>query len=103
MGGYIGSEKTVALYDSYTKKETDELNESSTRMLLNRSYAAAGLTLVAGSFEEGATVTLKTEVVWQQATGKVFAWFQDATMTWKHWTKRWMPTTPKPAMIFLSM
>jgi hypothetical protein len=50
-------------------------------MLLNRSYAAAGLTLVAGSFEEGATVTLKTEVVWQQATGKVFAWFQDATKT----------------------
>ena len=52
-----------------------------TREALRRSCAEAGLTLVAGSFEEGATVTLKTEVVWQQATGKVFAWFQDAVKT----------------------
>lgn len=81
MGGYIGSEKTVALYDSYTKKETDELNESSTRMLLKRHCAEAGLTLVDGSFEEGATVNLKTEVIWQQATGKIFGWFQDAVKT----------------------
>lgn len=52
-----------------------------TREALRRSCAEAGLTLVAGSFEEGATVTLKTEVVWQQATGKVFAWFQDGVKT----------------------
>jgi len=81
MGGYIGSEKTVALYDSYTKRETDELNESSTRMLLKRQCAEAGLTLVDGSFEEGATVSLKSEVVWHQATGKIFGWFQDAVKT----------------------
>ena len=52
-----------------------------TREALRRSCAEVGLTLVAGSFEEGATVTLKTEVVWQQATGKVFAWFQNAVKT----------------------
>ena len=51
------------------------------RTTMERVMAEAGLTLVAGSFEEGATVTLKTEVVWQQATGKVFAWFQDAVKT----------------------
>jgi len=52
-----------------------------TRETLRRSYAEAGLTLVDGSFEEGATITLKTHVVWQQATRKVFGWFQDGVKT----------------------
>jgi hypothetical protein len=46
-----------------------------------RLAAEAGLNLVDGSFEEGATVSLKTQVVWQQATGKIFGWFQDAVKT----------------------
>lgn len=51
------------------------------RSLLKRSCAEAGLNLVDGSFEEGASVTLKTQVVWQQATGKIFGWFQDGVKT----------------------
>ena len=52
-----------------------------TREVLRRSCADAGLDLVDGSFEEGASVSLKTQVIWQKATGKVFAWFQDAVKT----------------------
>lgn len=51
------------------------------RPTIERLASESGYTLVNGSFEEGATVTLKTQVVWQQATGKVFAWFQDAVKT----------------------
>ena len=51
------------------------------RSTIERLSSEAGLTLVDGSFEEGASVTLKTEVIWQQATGKVFAWFQDGVKT----------------------
>lgn len=48
---------------------------------MKRLAAEAGYNLVDGSFEEGATVSLKTQVVWQQATGKIFGWFQDAVKT----------------------
>ena len=63
---------TQSISDNLTQQKLQD------RSLLKRQCAEAGLTLVSGSFEEGASVTLKTEVVWQQATGKVFAWFQDA-------------------------
>lgn len=51
------------------------------RPTIERLASESGYTLVNGSFEEGASVSLKTQVVWQQATGKIFAWFQDATKT----------------------
>lgn len=66
---------TQSISDNFTQQKLQD------RSLLKRQCAEAGLTLVDGSFEEGASVNLKSEVVWQQATGKVFAWFQDAVKT----------------------
>lgn len=39
-----------------------------------RSLAEAGLTLVGGSFEEGATVNSKEDVVWHIAAGQCYYW-----------------------------
>lgn len=39
-----------------------------------RSLAEAGLTLVAGSFEEGATVNNRTDAVWYIAGGQCYMW-----------------------------
>lgn len=39
-----------------------------------RSLAEAGLTLVAGSFEEGATANSKTDAVWHMAGGQCYIW-----------------------------
>lgn len=46
-----------------------------------RSLAEAGLTLVAGSFEEGATVTSKTDAVWHIAGGQCYIWDGAGTKT----------------------
>ena len=45
------------------------------RELWRRSLAEAGLTLVDGSFEEGATVNSKTDVVWHVSGGQCYAWY----------------------------
>lgn len=50
-----------------TAKEND-------REQWRRSLAEAGLTLVAGSFEEGATVNNKTDAVWSVAGGQCYTW-----------------------------
>lgn len=71
-------DKVVDVRDIAMYHETIAKQKTQIYQLLKKSCAEAGLTLVDGSFEEGATVNLKTEVVWQQATGKIFAWFQDA-------------------------
>ncbi|QPL10907.1 tail fiber protein [Pectobacterium phage Possum] len=39
-----------------------------------RSLVEAGLTLVDGSFEEGATVSTQTDAVWYAATGQCYTW-----------------------------
>lgn len=51
------------------------------RSTIERLALESGYILVTGSFEEGASVSLKTQVVWQQATGKIFGWFQDGVKT----------------------
>lgn len=48
--------------------------ESNTRELWRRLLAEAGLSLVAGSFEEGATVNSKTDAVWHIAAGQCYFW-----------------------------
>lgn len=50
----------------------EELNNNllNDRELWRRSLAEAGLTLVAGSFEEGATVNSKTDAVWHISGGQ---------------------------------
>lgn len=48
--------------------------ESNTRELWRRLLAEAGLSLVAGSFEEGATVNSETDAVWHIAGGQCYTW-----------------------------
>lgn len=54
----------------------EELNNNllNDREQWSRSLAEAGLTLVAGSFEEGATVNSKVDVVWHIAGGQCYMW-----------------------------
>lgn len=48
--------------------------EQNSREQWRRSLAEAGLTLVSGSFEEGATVNNKTDAVWYIAGGQCYTW-----------------------------
>lgn len=48
--------------------------EQNSREQWRRSLADAGLTLVSGSFEEGATVNSKEDVVWHIAAGQCYYW-----------------------------
>ena len=48
--------------------------EQNSREQWRRSLAEAGLTLVSGSFEEGATVTKATDAVWHIAGGQCYTW-----------------------------
>lgn len=48
--------------------------ETNTRELWRRLLAEAGLSLVAGSFEEGATVNSETDAVWHIAGGQCYTW-----------------------------
>ena len=57
-----------------TAKEND-------REQWRRSLAEAGLTLVAGSFEEGATVNNKTDAVWHIAGSQCYTWDAAGTKT----------------------
>lgn len=57
-----------------TSKEND-------REQWRRSLAEAGLTLVAGSFEEGATVNSKTDAIWYIAGGQCYTWGVAETKT----------------------
>lgn len=54
----------------------EELNNNllNNREQWRRSLAEAGLTLVNGSFEEGATVNNKTDAVWHIAGGQCYTW-----------------------------
>lgn len=44
------------------------------REALRRTYAEAGLTLVAGSFEVGGTLTRASDVLLQESSGKAYGW-----------------------------
>lgn len=57
---------TVTLLGSYQQQNTREL--------WRRSLAEAGLTLVDGSFEDGATVNSATDAVWHIAAGQCYSW-----------------------------
>lgn len=48
--------------------------EQNSREQWRRSLAEAGLTLVSGSFEEGATANNKTDAVWYIAGGQCYTW-----------------------------
>ncbi|WLW41413.1 hypothetical protein LJIJOHLM_00121 [Escherichia phage KKP 3954] len=57
----------------------EELNNNllNDREQWRRSLAEAGLTLVDGSFEEGATVSTSTDAVWYIAGGQCYTWDSD--------------------------
>lgn len=48
--------------------------EQNSREQWRRSLAEAGLTLVSGSFEEGATANSSTDAVWHISVGKCYTW-----------------------------
>ena len=48
--------------------------EQNSREQWRRSLAEAGITLVSGSFEEGATVNSKTDAVWHISVGQCYTW-----------------------------
>lgn len=48
--------------------------EQNSREQWRRSLAEAGLTLVSGSFEEGATANSSTDAVWHIAVGQCYTW-----------------------------
>lgn len=48
--------------------------ETNTREVWRRLLAEAGLSLVAGSFEEGATVNSESDAVWHIAGGQCYTW-----------------------------
>lgn len=47
---------------------------ANTREQWRRTLAEAGLTLVSGSFEDGATVNSKTDAVWHVSDGQCYTW-----------------------------
>ncbi|MGL5581535.1 MAG: hypothetical protein ACRDCE_11310 [Cetobacterium sp.] len=59
----LGGEADAFSIDAYTAREA-----------LRRTYAEAGLVLVDGSFEDGAKVTTKQDVVLERKTGKGYNW-----------------------------
>ena len=69
-GAIAGDVLYVCQYDFVSG---NRLN-TNTRELWRRSLAEAGLTLVDGSFEEGATANNKTDAVWYIAGGQCYMW-----------------------------
>ena len=60
----------VCQYDFISGKKSN----TNTRELWRRSLAEAGIDLVPGSFEEGATVNSKVDAVWYIAGGQCYSW-----------------------------
>lgn len=57
-----------------TVEESLTNNHVNAREQWHRSLAEAGLTLVSGSFEEGATANSSTDAVWHIAAGQCYTW-----------------------------
>lgn len=69
-GAVAGDVLYVCQYDFVSSRKTN----TNTRELWRRTCAEAGLTLVDGSFEEGATAGSKTDAVWSIAGGQCYTW-----------------------------
>lgn len=73
-------EYALAVYDTYGEQQFYFPNvvkygfEQNSREQWRRSLAEAGLTLVDGSFEEGATVNNATDAVWHIGGGQCYTW-----------------------------
>lgn len=60
--------------DAATKRWTENYVKPTSRELFRRSLIEAGITLVEGSFEEGATVNNASSAVWSIAEGDCYTW-----------------------------
>ena len=68
----VSAEQAQNALNSITEINTNF--EQNSREQWSRSLAEAGITLVSGSFEEGATVNSKADAVWHIAAGQCYSW-----------------------------
>lgn len=81
---YIGDTPPERKQFNYLQNQSDlksKVLKDNTREQWRRSLAEAGLTLVDGSFEEGATANNKTDAVWYIAGGQCYVWDGAGTKT----------------------
>lgn len=72
---YYRIKRTDGSYsDEFTVPSAGSATKIFAREALRRSYAEAGYTLVAGSFEAGGTVTTATDVLLYEANGTAYSW-----------------------------
>lgn len=71
---YILMEEPASTLSNWKLLNDNQQNEKNLREQWRRSLAEAGLTLVGGSFEEGATANSKTDAVWHIAAGQCYTW-----------------------------
>lgn len=80
---YSGAKAAADRADVSAEQAQDALNsitginnnfEQNSREQWRRSLAEAGLTLVSGSFEEGATANSSTDAIWHIAGGQCYTW-----------------------------
>lgn len=71
---YILMEEPASTLSNWKLLNDNQQNEKNLREQWRRSLAEAGLTLVGGSFEEGATANSKTDAVWHIAVGQCYTW-----------------------------
>lgn len=71
---YILMAEPASTLSNWKLLNDNQQNEKNLREQWRRSLAEAGLTLVDGSFEEGATVNNKTDAVWYIAGGQCYTW-----------------------------
>ena len=64
----------IGTLDGITVEDALSNNAANIREHWRRQLSDAGLNLVDGSFEEGATVTTSTDAVWHIAVGKCYTW-----------------------------
>lgn len=74
MGGMIGPQNTVSIYDTYSKAGTDGKLRLAVFNTLNHAAKIGNLNLVNGSFELGGTVSSSTDVLWFEAEGSFYMW-----------------------------
>lgn len=80
LSGDDGASKIGTASGNTVQEELDN-NLLNDREQWRRTLAEAGLTLVDGSFEEGATVSSKNDAVWYIAGGQCYTWGGTGTKT----------------------
>lgn len=74
---YILMAEPASTLSNWKLLNDNQQNEKNLREQWRRSLAEAGLTLVDGSFEEGATVSTSADAIWCMAEGQCYTWGGD--------------------------